>query len=408
MKNSNSVAKSGGPGKIAIFFWDGYIGVSPSLINGIRVLSEAGYCIDIVTRDSIGFAEAPYFNSRVRIIRLPRLQLPSTVPFRSQLEYLLNTIEPLLFAALGSFSLRANSYLCFIGVDMNGLLSATLIGFVRRVPVLYWSLEIVFSKEFSWMRDLPKRIYKRMEKICHRRAKFTIIQDQARARTLALENGVDCSNFIIVPNSPLGAPPNISSDYFQSRFGLPSGKRIILHAGMIGPETLSLELAQVAASWPNEWSLVLHERAKRDPAEPYLLEIQKKGNDHVLLSLDPVSYDELDFVISSGHIGLVMYNRNLGPNFSLVAGASGKLAQYLRCGLPVVCVGLDSLKETVHGYKCGIVVEDIQQIEGAITTIFSQYDLYRANAVRCYLEIFEFGPYFRNVVLRIQDLVKVF
>jgi len=408
VKDSKSGSKGDSRGKIAIFFWDGYIGVSPSLINGIRILSESGYDVELVNRGSEGFAEAPYFNSKVRIIRLPQLRAPSSVFFRRQIQQLLNAVEPLFFVLLCSFSLRGGSYLCFIGVDGNGLLAAAFNGFVRRVPVLYWSLEIVFSKEFYRLHDLPKRIYKLMEKICHRRAKFTIIQDQARARTLALENGVDCSNFIIVPNSPLGAPPNISGHYFQSKFGLPSGKRIILHAGMIQPETLSLELAQVAAGWPDEWSLVLHERAKRDPAEPYLLEIQKKGNHHVLLSLDPVSYDDLDFVISSGHIGLVMYDRNLGPNFSLVAGASGKLAQYVRCGLPVVCVGLDSVKETVHGYECGIVVEDLQHIEGAITTIFSQYDLYRANAVKCYLEVFEFGLHFRNVVLRIQDLVKVF
>jgi glycosyltransferase involved in cell wall biosynthesis len=297
-------------------------------------------------------------------------------------------------------ALKNYKYTCFIGVDRDGLVAASAINFLRRVPVLYWSLEIRFLSDY---RDPIERMLKHLEKISQRKARLTIIQDWERARCLAGENGVDMSNFVIVPNGPLGPSPNALGDYFQRKFGLFPSRRIILYAGWITPGYLSLELARTASGWPDEWTLVFHEREKRDPSEPYLQEIQKEGKDRVRLSLEPVSYDELDSVVSSGLIGIVAYNAAMGPNWRLMTGASGKLAQYLRCGLPVVCVDCPSLGEIIQKYQCGMEVANLQNVEGAIRTILGQYDHYRANAIRCYEEVYEFGVHFRQVLQEIES-----
>jgi glycosyltransferase involved in cell wall biosynthesis len=391
-------------GRVAIVFWEGYVGVSPSVVNGVRVLSDSGYEVDLVTRSADDFGEAPTFGANVRVIRLPPAGLVANGPLRWLRRRVASAFEPLRFIALCWWTFRGRSYVSFVGIDMKGLLVASLLGLVKRVPVAYWSLEILYSHEFT--RWSPMRFCKFVERLSHRRASFTIVQDDARARSLSEENGVNSSRFVIVPNSPLGPPPNILSDYFQTKFGLPSGTRIILHAGMIHPETQSLELATAASGWPTDWRLVLHERAKRRADDPYLMAVRNVGNAHLLLSLDPVPYDSLDVLMSSATIGLVLYDRALGPNFNLVAGASGKLAHYVRCGLPVVSVGLDSVSETLDRYECGVGVDDISQVEGAIATILSEYDRYRANAIRCYVEAYDFGPHFRHVVSALQDLQR--
>jgi glycosyltransferase involved in cell wall biosynthesis len=409
---------------IAIFFWEGYLGVAPSMINCIRVFSEAGYEVDVITRYAgYEYAQPPRFPANVRILFFPLSHsprakqdgvdtsldsIPQSKTFRirellpSPLRRVLRKwvddmhfiLERLQFIRFGLRFLEKRHYACLIGVDTEGLISATAVGLLKKVPVLYWSLEITFLNDLN---DWKKRMFKRLERICHRKALLTIIQDEERAQSLMTENGVN-SEVAIVPNGPLGPRPQISSDHFQRKFDIPSSQRIILHTGMINPAALSLELASVASTWPDTWTLILHERVKREPSHPYLKRVQKAGDDRVRLSLDPVPYDELDFLISSGHIGIVAYDKKLGPNFSLMTTASGKLGHYLRCGLPVVCIDLPGLSETMSKYHCGLVVEDLQDVGQAIESIFRHYDFYEANAVKCYEEVYEFSVHFRQVL----------
>lgn len=423
--NKLSTPEAPGKGSIAIFFWEGYIGTAPSLINAIRLLSEAGYQVDVITtfREGANYTAPPCFPSSVRILGLPYpqrekvkkasfkdwrssgSQIRELVPLlvRRGRQLFRKLVDRLRFIVFGLHSTWNHRYTCFIGIDTNGLIAATTAGFVRKVPVLYWSLEIRFLYEFT-VGDPVNRIFKRLERMCHRKALLTIIQDWRRADSLMSENGIKSPRVVIVPNGPLGAAPKLSSDYFNRKFSLPSSQRIILHAGMISPPVLSLELAKAASEWPDAWTLILHERVRRDPSDPYLRNIEETGLDRVLLSLDPVLYDELDFLVSSGDVGIVLYDEALGPNFSLMAGASGKLAQYLKCGLPVVCTDLPGFREVIDRYQCGLVVEDLQDVKRAIEAILKRYDFYETNAVKCYEEVYEFSTHFQQVLQEIEAL----
>jgi len=248
------------------------------------------------------------------------------------------------------------------------------------------------------------RMLKNLEKTCNRRAMFTIIQDWERANALIAENNISSSSIVVVPNGPLGPPCVAKSDYFQRKFGLSPSCRIVLHIGMISPSVLSLELAQVAGGWSDDWVMVYHEREKRSNCDPYIKQIREVGQGRVLLSLDPVPYDELDNVVCSAHIGVVFYQKALGPNFALMAGASGKLGHYLRCGLPVICLNLPGFGEMIHKYQCGVCVNSIEQVTEAIHTICQNYDCFRSNAIRCYEEVYEFSNHFQQVLCKIQSL----
>jgi glycosyltransferase involved in cell wall biosynthesis len=116
-----------------------------------------------------------------------------------------------------------------------------------------------------------------------------------------------------------------------------------------------------------------------------------------------VPYEKLDDLVLSAHIGLVFYRKELGANFSQIAGASGKLAHYLRCGLPVICLDLPGLVKVVDRYRCGICVSEPGEIQSAIEIILREYPLYRMNALKCYEESYEFGRYFREVLRKIDE-----
>jgi glycosyltransferase involved in cell wall biosynthesis len=414
-------------GRIAIFFWEGYLSVAPSLINAIRLLVTEGYHVDVITRRATFEEHAPMltFPTGVRILtegfcselhsgtgfssfkdESGRVQLRKYMPklVRVWLRRAYERIEPWWehahFALFSLRSVKGEKYKCFIGVDMHGLGAAFFAGLLKKVPIIYWSLEIRFLSEFQ---DCLTRLVKRLERMCHRQAAFTIIQDLERAASLIRENKIRNPKTVIVPNGPLGWPQSETSDFFQKRFSILPSRRIILHIGMISPAVLSLEIASEASNWNEDLVLVFHERAKRAQTDPYIKQVQQAGGGKVLLSLEPVSYDALDCVVMSGRIGLVFYQKELGPNFSEIAGASGKLAHYLRCGLPVICLDLPGLVKVVNQYGCGICVSGPGEIQSAAEAIFRDYEFYRVNALKCYEESYEFGRHFRGVLRKIED-----
>jgi len=180
-------------------------------------------------------------------------------------------------------------------------------------------------------------------------------------------------------------------------------RKVLLHIGLISHLMYSLELAQEIANWPEDWALVFHERAKRDLNDIYLSNILAVGDGKVFLSLDPVAYDDLDSVVASAQIGLVFYRNDLGPNLAQIAGASGKMGQYLRCGLPVICSDLPGLRKVVEKYRCGVCVKEFKDMREAVVSIFENYSFYSSNALKCYEEVYEFGVHFKKVMAKIHE-----
>jgi len=420
----------GGKPRVAIFFWEGYLGVVPSLINAVQLLSAAGYQVDIVTRfNPQDYVAPPAFDEAVRVFEYRGSSAPGKAkqpspPSRSSknqltqfiqraygfvdrlflgaiIEWTVRLSQRLRFALFGLRNTRGCRYDCFIGIDTDGLVIATLVGAIRRVPIIYWSLELRFLKDF---RTSFERAWKKLERVCNRRSAFTIIQDEERAAALVAENAIDRSRITIVPNGPMGPSSRVESSFFQHKFNLPKSTRIVLHMGRLGPDMFSLELAESSRNWPPEYALIFHERERRSPEDPYVREVREAGAGRVLLSLDPVPYDRLDQVVRSAQIGIVLYRKDLGPNYSLIAGASGKLAHYVRCGLPLICIDLPSLKAVIDKYRCGVCISDMSQVDSALQEIWENYDFYSSNAELCYRENYEFSSHFQQVLGQIERM----
>jgi glycosyltransferase involved in cell wall biosynthesis len=422
--------------RVALFFWDGWVGSSPTVINALRALAARGYRVDLVTRfPGPQFAPLPDLPTGVRVFQSqplsrrlarwraqagPRLgsaatgaaESPGT---RAMLELALRAAKSVVratfpwvselvdyaqFAVISLARTVRYRYTCCIGFDTNGLLAAALVAWLKRSPFFYWSLELTFLND---LREPLGRLAKRLEKVCGRHAAALIIQDADRAATLVRENGMRRPTVFIVPHGPMGPPVFSKSEYFQRKFCLPPDTKVLLNIGLIDPSTLSLELARVADRFARDCVLVFHSNLRYTPEDPYLAQVAAAGQERALFSLEPVPYDDLTRVVGSGYVGIVLYRRELGPNHSLVAGASGKLGQYLRCGLPVVGLNLPGLGDAVRMYGSGLCVEDIRDLPRAVEMIRADYASYSANAVRHYEDAYEFGTHFENVVNAIKS-----
>ena len=240
---------------------------------------------------------------------------------------------------------------------------------------------------------------KRLERIYHRHADVLVIQDHERELALCDENDdLDCPT-ILIPNSPRGElAEGITRDHFHRQFGLDPTTRVILHAGSVCEGMRSSDLAASAANWPADCVLIFHSHTPIDLETHYYRDIVASGNGRVLISTQPVAYDELDALVASADVGIVIYDSTLGPNFQLLAGASGKLSHYLRCGVPVISIDNPSIARVLNEHACGIGVDRVDEVTGAVNAILADHQAYRTRATATYQTQFEFESHFQSLL----------
>ena len=397
--------------RIALLFWEGHLGIAPSLIAGIEALATRGYRVDVVLRKPVGGCAPPppFDERRVHVIAMRRLRAAADDAVRARshaatrihllphrvVRRICEHLDRIRFHVLCRRLALRERHCAVIGVDDDGIVVAGPIAARHGIPLLLWSLEL---DPLAGSADPVRRLVRWLARRYRRKVAVTIVQDEVRAHALEVLTGGSGAVVRLVPNAPAGPVVQQRGRYFHERFHLRPEQLVVLHAGAIIPEMLAEEVAEAAATWPEGWSLVLHERERRYPESPFVRRVQAAGRGRVLLSLEPVPYRDLDVVFASADVCLVLYSDRHGDNFRLVSRASGKLAHALRVGVPVVCSDLPGLAAVIEEYGCGVVVRSVGEIEDAVLRILASRDQYRARAWVCYREAFEFGGSFSMVL----------
>lgn len=238
-----------------------------------------------------------------------------------------------------------------IAADKSSLLACWL---ARRLPEVYFSLEATPRDEETslsgrWLNGLEARVVRRGRP-------WVIAQSPARAALVQ----PDTRHHVIVPVTSDGEPlPR--SRWLRQRHGIAPEQRVLLIAGGLGVDQLTPEIVSAAASWHPSLVLVLHSASGRYPPELLALARQPTLAGRVKLSADHFTIDDAERLVYAGaDIGIVYY-RDLGFNFRHTAYSSGKLAAFLRAGVPVIVPPFPEFQQAVreHGYGACATVEDI-------------------------------------------------
>lgn len=435
--------------RIALVFNEDYLGSYPSFIESISILSKNGYSVDIIgVCRSTNFPKPPKFLNNVNFISLQLKTticrdysndefsgnfattnshiyktslLKSFIPqklksyFRNKINninYNISTfniqktifIDNIKYISFVLISILKRKYDIVIGVDLGGGCAAYISSLILPTDKLvYWGLEITTKQQPM----LANRLLKFFEIRMCKKADLLLSTDLSRMKDVCNENNTTLSNrnIICLPHSPSGFSTQLKSRFFQKMFSLDMDSIIILHAGWMHEVMQSKSLARASRGWPKEWKLVFHERMNRNRSEPYIKEVANAGGQNLYLSLNPVPYNEIDKVIASSTIGVVIYGSSSewGTSWISLAKGSGKIAHYLKCGKPIVCVNIPGLKEIISKYKCGVLFNDVNEIHSAILEILKNYSFYSSNALKCYKNEYEFSNYFNNFLKYTKD-----
>lgn len=420
--------------QINLLFAEDYLGSYPSLINALAIIDQ-----NKIKSNVIGFffkssfPDYPKFinvNYRLisrfdKICRIYEIKEQNDSLLLTHIEKIINklkikiyfTIKYNLLNLRKSFSkvkellwilylIRRNDSVIkdspLICIDSITLISAFIykIVFRKRFEMIFWSLEISSYSKI----DLLDRLLQMIEFYALKNVNTIISQSKERLDLITNLKKIrlDKINCFYIPHSRCVANKIERQDYFNKSFKITKENTILLHLGWIHDVMDSYNLAKSSLEWNENTKLVFHERAKRDYSDPYIRRISELKSNKLHLSLNPVPYNQLDELIQSCDIGLVIYNiSEYGCSWQNIAKASGKLADYLAFGKPVICSNLNDLRELIRKYEFGFAFDELSEIPSLVSKINEDYKFYSSNALKCFIEEFEFRKFFNPFLHRI-------
>lgn len=409
--------------RVAIFVVLRDIGSSSSILNFIKSLSREGYIVDIFSPKDLSelfdcgsqninfYPESSFDVGGVRK-NVKQIFIICGSVFLKLGQYIKTNsikkgIEVCLYHIL--FTIRyfkilyycdicgSKKYTTFIAIEKLGLVLANLFNY-NKVPLIYYSLELYYTPPLGIQRFAFNAI-RGLEILAHRNAIATIIQDADRAKFLFDYNSISegAQEILYLPVSMIGDPFKERTEFLYENLGIPRDKKIFLQLGMIASARMSLELAESAQKWPDDWVLVMH-GTFYNGIEHQIKNLNKKGN--IFLSKKKILFSDIPKLVSSAHVGLVFYKSINSDNYYnnyYIGSSSGQLAHYLQCGIPIITLNIPSLKKVVDEFQCGIAVSNVDSIEEAAKLIFKNREFFRDRAFICYEAKYCFENHFKNI-----------
>lgn len=380
--------------RVAIFYpWSWPL---PSMPDVCSILAESGIDVDLFCAKGAAFVPSADHSTVVEVFAgLPAVMggrtatPPAFLRGRGQRPYI--TVARALTRRSFLSRLRRRHgerpYRCVIGVDAVGVAEAEALAALLGVPFAYWSLEIL--SEADSMTPAERR-QKSLEIEASRAASFVIVQDPWRERLLASENGLDESDFVHLPNAKRGAARRHSSGYLHRRLGIPADLRVVLYAGFLSPWALCGDILSSVRSWPATYALVLNSRRPLAQGSEGL-DAPGEMSQRVFVVHDPVPDNRYRDLLDSASVGIALYSTAGLPaayreNVRVIGHSSGKLADYLQAGLPVIVNSVPGPMDLVRRYSCGAVVEQVSEVPEALRMITAEYESMSENACRCFRE----------------------
>jgi glycosyltransferase involved in cell wall biosynthesis len=413
--------------RVGIVYPRSNVDTVPCLVGAAEELARHGYDVDLLVLSRAG-QPAPRFTSphvRVRSLGTDGLADHSTARLRGLVKRAgwlpavaraplargyqvlgagLSGGSRIVAGARSAVAERPERYACVIGIDPDGLVLAHQVA--RGAPIAYLSLELLLSYEI----DAPAEIeLKARERQLSHQAAFVVVQDEARARLLADDNAIPFERLVLVPNAPPGPARRQQSRYWHARFDLPAEARVVLHAGSLGDWTGIDAIVTSASGWPEPWVLVVHTRY--DAAQSsYVAGLRERADPRrVLWSLEPVPREEYEALIDGADIGVAFYvatgeSSFTRSNIRTIGLSSGKLAHYLKAGLPVIVNRGVSIADEVESAGVGEAVADATAIGAALELIASDYENVSARACAFFESRLNFSQAFAEVIRRVDSL----
>lgn len=284
---------------------------------------------------------------------------------------------------------RRRSYDRFVAFEPHGFVLCRQL-FPAARP-LYYSLELYLSGDHSGLY-YPRRI-RTAERRNSGAISGLIIQSAEKEKLFRADYGLpDDVPVFHLPVTCRGPAVAAKSPWLREKLGLGGRQRIALHLGGINSFFSCLETAEQFAALP-DWVLYFQGYAQPEYLEKLRRLIADRRLNNVFIATEQYAdLADVDRVLAAADAGLAWY-RDLSLNMRTVGRSSGKIASYLRFGLPVVTNRYPSLRAAIEAPGAGVCLERLDELPAALTRLAPELEARAANARREYEAYYRFENY---------------
>ncbi len=309
---------------VAVFHPEGNVSNNPHLWALTRILHDKGIKVDVFAR----------FDGRN-----PYQEDPSA----AYTPHVLRGNEPM--------RLPHGNYAFVLGVD-EGIIEAAAEAQRHGLPYAHISYEIFFEDELEPFPDFMALNH--AIKPALKNSRFSVLQDNLRARLYALEYGVPQERIMQMPVAGAAVIPYQPSNYLHTLAGLPASAKILLHMGVIGQWVMTDWLIERASTLPPDWAMVIHGRYGK-PADT-----SKYEHERVYYTNCPkADFDQMKDLVQSASCCVSLFRNwpthpRLMKNITNIGLSSGKCSTALQHGIPVMVQNGGEMAALVREYAAGI------------------------------------------------------
>jgi glycosyltransferase involved in cell wall biosynthesis len=363
--------------KCAIFC-DGWAGISSPLNNTVSYLSNI-YDVDVF------YYKLPYKNTEVDI---PKFNISNVVLELIEIPYKkLLFIEKLIIRILKVdfrewiyikkiYKEKLDPALCIIMDKQVKLLG--LVFYIKNIRYIYFSLELPAKPgEVNWLYRLGVKLSSKI-----------FIQDIERAKKLKEIFQLRKARFSIILNSSIGKIQPAKNNYFKDKFCIADNVKIVLMVGTISAEHGFYDIIDTVLEWPTNYNLVIHGWLTDDDIRKYIYD-HSQFNKKIFLSEDVLPFDDKLTIFQSSDIGIV-YFKPVNINYEYAAGSSGKLFDFMQCGIPIIANRISGMKELIEDNKIGILINSSNEWPSLFRDLEKNYNEFRSNELQLFPR-FEFS-----------------
>lgn len=211
------------------------------------------------------------------------------------------------------------------------------------------------------------------------RAALTVVNDEERIPLQRDYAGLAPDRPMLVYPGCFRRPPE-PADRASIRAGrnIPEDALVLCYSGVISHGNGGVWLAEALRHVPDLW--VWAQIVNLDPLARGLLE-RVSGAERLVFESERMSWHQSWASMAAVDIGMVVYLQD-GPQFQHMGIASNRLCMFLAMGVPVIASRQPSF-EFIEKYRCGVLVEHIEDVPAAINTIAADLSQMKINAAQC-------------------------
>jgi glycosyltransferase involved in cell wall biosynthesis len=325
----------------------------PPIINGARLLAEAGWRMELYCRDDGREWNVAYPETA----KIVRIKPNSGSSWRNYLAFCRKAMRQ-----------GKSSATVFVGHDMHGLVPARLLAASYSRPLVYHCYDYCGN---GYSQTLGSRLVKKLQFGFARKACLVTVPDEELAHLLVRDLRLTRQPVVLV-NSPI-SPPKVGGALRRAL--LQRGRefeKVVFRQGRIGRgHGLEVTIRSIP-KWANrKWGFVVMGLGEA----PYLQSLTELASSlgvaDQFVVLPPVAYDQVVQFTRDADLGHALYEP-IHVNNLHITGAC-KIQEYMAAGLPLLVSDRPALRSLVEAYSCGVAADDSSP-ESIATTVNALFD----------------------------------